>query len=59
MELEEAGNLIGVDITAPLRHEADTSLRLAALVGVDVVDEGRLVGDLKVANVAVALQEWT
>ena len=51
----EPANLAGGDVTASLGHEADASLRVRGLEGVDVVDEGRLGRDLEVSDDAVSL----
>lgn len=51
------GNLTLVHIKAPLWHEPHAPLRLFAAEGVEVVNIGGFVRDLKVANAAVSLQE--
>ena len=48
-------DLAGGDIAAPLGHKPNAPLRVLGLVRVDVVDEGRLGGDLKVSDDTVAL----
>lgn len=53
------GNLTLVDIEAPLWHEPHAPLRLFAAEGVEVVNVGGFICDLKVADAAVALQEST
>lgn len=55
--LSSPGNLTLVDVEAPLWHEPHAPLRLFAAEGVEVVNVGGFVRDLKVANAAVALQE--
>lgn len=51
------GNLALVHIKAPLWHEPHPPLRLFAAEGVEVVNVGGFIRDLKVANAAVALQD--
>lgn len=51
------GNFTLVHIKAPLWHEPHAPLRLFAAEGVEVVNIGGFIRDLKVANAAVTLQE--
>lgn len=53
------GNLTFTDIHPPLGHEAHPPLGLFAAEGVEVVDVGRLLCDLKVPDAAVPLHTHT
>lgn len=55
VESIEARDFASADVTAALWHEADASLGIGRLEGVDVVHERRLRRDLEVADHGVAL----